>query len=125
MGSCNATAGQVCGANGRNCGSSCTAYSEYMIVDYRGPCKPPSDQEFAKGLFCSADVRCPSLPKICEGNTITGMCCPVCAPVVSLLPSQVLVAINEMYLTNDKFTVSMMCRRLNNLLSLVSVQSFK
>ena len=40
---------------------------------------------------------------------------------MSLLPSQVLVAINEMYLSPDKLTVSLLCKKLNGLLSLVGV----
>jgi len=89
-----------------------------MIVDYVGECKPPTDGDLAKGRSCSSEVICPELPKICVANYVSGMCCPVCGAVVSLLPSQVLVAINEMYLSPEKLTVSLLCRKLNGLLSL-------
>jgi len=118
VGSCNATTGTVCGANGQNYASSCTAESDFMIVDYVGECIPPTDGDLAKGRSCSSKVVCPDLPKICVANIVSGMCCPVCGAVVSLLPSQVLVAINEMYLSPDKLTVSLLCKKLNGLLSL-------
>ena len=67
-------------------------------------------------------MECPPLPSLCSGNLVPGMCCPVCAAVLSVLPSQVLVAVNEMYLSNAKLTVSLLCKKLNSLLSLVSVE---
>ncbi|KAL5251470.1 hypothetical protein ACHWQZ_G016988 [Mnemiopsis leidyi] len=118
VGSCNATTGPVCGANRQSYASSCAAESDFMIVDYMGECAPPSDSDLAEGRFCSPDIVCPDLPKICVGNKVPGMCCPVCGAIVSLLPSQVLVAINEMYLSPEKLTVSLLCRKLNGLLSL-------
>ncbi|CAK1587115.1 unnamed protein product [Parnassius mnemosyne] len=82
-----ATTGTVCGVNGVTYPSECAAWSEYVSVDYLGPCfavGPISDLMEPK---CEFDrIVCPPLkrPK-CLGFTAPGACCPKCGGALRIL----------------------------------------
>lgn len=82
--------GLVCGINGNTYSSECAAWSDYVSVDYEGPC-------VAVGLItdfmnekCIMDhITCPPLAKAnCIGFTPPGACCPVCGGAIKLLYSR-------------------------------------
>ncbi|XP_077516029.1 reversion-inducing-cysteine-rich protein with kazal motifs [Amblyomma americanum] len=65
--------GPVCGLDGETYVSECAAWSQRVLVDYRGPClhRRKPDQ-------CGR-VRCPPLPSGgCPVKRLPGACCPVC-----------------------------------------------
>lgn len=118
LGSCNITSGSVCGANGRTYSSRCAAQNDYIVVDYQGACTPPTDADFEQGRYCASSVKCPSLPTQCIAQSVAGMCCPVCGGVLYLLPSQGLVAVNQLYMNDRALSVRLLCLKLTSLLSL-------
>ncbi|XP_052743498.1 reversion-inducing cysteine-rich protein with Kazal motifs isoform X1 [Bicyclus anynana] len=86
---CSST-GTVCGVNGITYTSECAAWTEYVSVDYLGPCfavGPISDRMEPK---CQFDrIICPAL-KIqgCLGFTAPGACCPKCGGALRILYSK-------------------------------------
>ncbi|XP_013148065.1 PREDICTED: reversion-inducing cysteine-rich protein with Kazal motifs-like [Papilio polytes] len=79
--------GTVCGLNGVTYMSECAAWSEYVSVDYLGPCfavGPISDLMEPK---CGFDrIVCPPLKKPkCIGFTAPGACCPKCGGALRIL----------------------------------------
>ncbi|XP_044737825.1 reversion-inducing cysteine-rich protein with Kazal motifs [Chrysoperla carnea] len=81
--------GPVCGINGVTYSSECTAWADYVSVDYDGVCQ-------AIGLIgdkmkkqCNEEIKCKSLlSKNCIGYTPPGACCPVCAGAMKIIYSR-------------------------------------
>jgi reversion-inducing-cysteine-rich protein with kazal motifs len=98
--------GTVCGINGVTYISECAAWSEYVGVDYLGPC-------LAVGLIndlmepqCLFDrIVCPELKRPgCRGFTPPGACCPHCGGALRILYSKKQID-RALYGTNISATV--------------------
>lgn len=98
--------GKVCGANGVTYASECAAWSEFVSVDYLGPCLavgPISDLMEPK---CQFDrIICPPLRKPnCQGFTPPGACCPKCGGALRILYSKKQID-RALYGTNISSTI--------------------
>ncbi|KAI8439610.1 hypothetical protein MSG28_013336 [Choristoneura fumiferana] len=82
--------GSVCGTNGITYNSECAAWSEYVSVDYRGPCLAVGPISNLMEPKCQVDrIICPPLRKAnCLGFTAPGACCPKCGGALRILYSK-------------------------------------
>lgn len=82
------TKGEVCGINGKTYTSECAAYSDFISVDYDGPCTSVGLISDVKMHQCS-NIKCkPLTDPDCQGFTPPGACCPMCGGAVRLLYSR-------------------------------------
>lgn len=73
--------GPVCGINGVNYESECSAWSDYVLMDYRGRCREIGlldGRGVQKQPRCRL-VKCQTLPHSCRSVIPPGACCPICA----------------------------------------------
>lgn len=82
--------GLVCGTNGITYNSECAAWSEYVSIDYRGPCLAVGPISNLMEPKCQVDrIICPPLRKPnCLGFTAPGACCPKCGGALRILYSK-------------------------------------
>ncbi|KOB77848.1 Serine protease inhibitor [Operophtera brumata] len=80
----------VCGLNGVTYNSECAAWSEFITVDYYGPCLAVGPISKLIEPKCTIDrIVCPPLKKAnCLGFTAPGGCCPKCGGALRILYSQ-------------------------------------
>uniref|UniRef100_A0A1I8Q6R9 Reversion-inducing cysteine-rich protein with Kazal motifs n=2 Tax=Stomoxys calcitrans TaxID=35570 RepID=A0A1I8Q6R9_STOCA len=91
-GSCNrgcSWKGPVCGINGVNYPHECAAWSNYILVDYKGRCREVGLLSHDLERKRCRSVKCPDLPSpYCQAITPPGACCPLCASAFRIMYSR-------------------------------------
>ncbi|XP_073837300.1 reversion-inducing-cysteine-rich protein with kazal motifs [Musca autumnalis] len=81
--------GPVCGINGVNYPSECAAWSDYVLVDYKGRCREVGLLSHDLERKRCRLVKCPDLPSpYCQAITPPGACCPLCASAFRVIYSR-------------------------------------
>lgn len=80
--------GPVCGINGVTYRNECEAWADYILVDYKGPCKEVGILASDMGRRCKL-FKCPEPPSpYCRNIIPPGACCPICTGAFRVIYSR-------------------------------------
>lgn len=118
--------GPVCGINGVNYPHECAAWSDYVLVDYKGRCGEVGVLSHDLHSKKCRLVKCPDLPSpYCQAITPPGACCPLCASAFRIIYSRkqidrALYALRGQH--KDLLTLHSVLRELDSLIQVTECQ---
>lgn len=118
--------GPVCGINGVNYPHECAAWSDYILVDYKGRCREVGLLSHELERKRCRSIKCPGLSSpYCRAITPPGACCPICAAAFRIVYSRkqidrALYALKGQH--KDLLTLQSVLRELDSLIQVTECQ---